>query len=278
MLELHYILSSAAKRAGLPIAVGVLAINLLHKPHSSTLSRRQISATFCFQSVSLRLQVLVDSWAGGSFTDQEVTKQCGLPLEPLPSPTMANTLNGIEVTHHTVILSGNHSEQIRLCIISAPYTPVVLGFPWLKVHKPQIEWAKNNICGVPSACPIACSLPHFLRLPSITVTKKPLDLSTVRLRWSGWQGASCLTTSSPPLRLPHQSPSWSSVTYQPSLQPVMSREGEYRNVHQGFTHSRYHLSLLHLSVQICFGFFLSSRQISPSMHRIPWSECYNHKK
>lgn len=55
----------------------------------------------------------------------------------------------MKVTHCTVsvtlLLSGNNSELIQLCLISTLQSPLVLGFPWLKHHNPQINWANNKV-------------------------------------------------------------------------------------------------------------------------------------
>lgn len=151
-------------------------------------SRLQLPATLCFRSLSLPLQALVDSGAEDSFIDEEVAKQCGLSLQPLPTPIMARALNGsflAELTHYTVpvtvVLSGSHSEQIRFCVMPAPHMPLVLGFHWLKLHNPQINWASNKISAWSTFC-----LSHCLQSAlspstdtSAPVPAKPPDLSMV---------------------------------------------------------------------------------------------------
>lgn len=139
-----------AKRTDSSIDVGVLVSKDVSSPPPG--SRLLLPATLCFKSLSLPLQVLVDSGAEEIFIDEEVARQCELPLQPLPNPITARALNGsflAEVTHHTVrvmvMLSGNHSEQIRLYVMPAPQTPLVLGLPWLRQHNPLINWATNKI-------------------------------------------------------------------------------------------------------------------------------------
>lgn len=86
-----------------------------------------IPATFCYQTLTLPVQALVDSGAEESFVDHDFITQCGVPFEPLAAPLTAKALNSrflAHVTHCTIpvslVLSGNHREEIQLCVISAP--------------------------------------------------------------------------------------------------------------------------------------------------------------
>lgn len=100
----------------------------------------QRSATLCFQQHNFPLTALVDLWADNCFLDKEFALRSIIPLEPLGNPFRANTLDGrllAQVTHRSVpvnlVLSGNHSEMIRLNIITSADSPLVLGYTWLKL-------------------------------------------------------------------------------------------------------------------------------------------------
>lgn len=76
--------------------------------------------------------------------DKELAGQAGVELEKLSMPLCATALDGrliAKITHHThpviINLSGNHQEVIQFNIITAPDTPLVLGYPWLKIHNPH---------------------------------------------------------------------------------------------------------------------------------------------
>lgn len=47
----------------------------------------------------------------------------------------------------TLLISGNHCEEISLHLIDTPQVPIILGYRWLVKHNPQIDWANNNIVG-----------------------------------------------------------------------------------------------------------------------------------
>ena len=45
----------------------------------------------------------------------------------------------------TLLLSGNHHEQIELFVIPAAGTSVILGLPWLVRHNPAVDWTASAI-------------------------------------------------------------------------------------------------------------------------------------
>lgn len=124
-----------------------------------------IQATLCHKQCSLPLQALIDSGAEESFLDESVALQCGISLEKLKHPLTASALNGsflAQVTHCTMpvslLLSGNHREEVKLYIIKSPDTPLVLGLPWLKTHNPHIDWHAGRISSWSSFCHSTCLL------------------------------------------------------------------------------------------------------------------------
>lgn len=99
---------------------------------SSALSKRrlQISAALCTSQLSLPLLTMIYSGAEDNFWNMS-----GILLEPLKTPLATNAFDGRfldRATHHTLpvtLLSGNHREIIQLNVISAPKTPLDLGYP-----------------------------------------------------------------------------------------------------------------------------------------------------
>lgn len=60
-----------------------------------------------------------------------------------------------------MLLSSNHHEQIRFHILEQPGLPLIMGFPWLRWHNPNIDWEIGIICEwgpVPSELPKASRL------------------------------------------------------------------------------------------------------------------------
>lgn len=105
----------------------------------------------------------MDSGAEQNFLDSALINQAGICMEPLPEPIQVSALHGTilaKITHQTVplhlVLSGNHHEDIRFYVFSAPMTPLVLGFPWLKIHNPHIDWSMCNVVSWSSFCHKSC--------------------------------------------------------------------------------------------------------------------------
>ena len=126
------------------------------------------SPTVChllWQDQTSPLTILLDSGADESFIDRELVHQLGINTVPLDSPIETQALDGrplARVERRTVpvnlLISGNHHESISLLVISSPLSPVVLGYPWLKTHNPQIDWATGRVISWSTHC-----LSHCLR-------------------------------------------------------------------------------------------------------------------
>lgn len=86
-------------------------------------------------------------------------------------------------TSLTLLVSGNHGEQIHFYVISSSAPPVVLGSPWLATNNPQIDWSTGTI----TACVWrvihgACVPPFHQHLWTWTRTSGSLSSTTPSLR------------------------------------------------------------------------------------------------
>ena len=91
----------------------------------------QLQTKLTWSGRSFKSFALVDSGAE-SFIDSALVLQMGIPAEPLDILLEANALNGhllAQLSIRPLLLSGNHSETLRLHIISLPQAPIVLGHP-----------------------------------------------------------------------------------------------------------------------------------------------------
>jgi hypothetical protein len=59
---------------------------------------------------------------------------------------------------------GNHQEFIHLAILDLAKMDIFLGYDWLKLHNPEIDWTKNEI-GF-TRCLSGCGQPHVIRTTS----------------------------------------------------------------------------------------------------------------
>lgn len=85
-------------------------------------------------------------------TDAKFTGQLGLRSIPLPSCLKATSLDGSflwEVSHQTalviMIISDDHYEEMSFYEYSSLTQPVILGYPWLRLHNPSIDWISSAI-------------------------------------------------------------------------------------------------------------------------------------
>lgn len=146
----------------------------------------QMSATICFKGLTLPLTALIDSGAEGNFLDRDFAHEAGLEVESLTTPLVATTLDGkllSKVTHRTVpltlLLSGNHKEQISFNLISAPQSPIILGYPWLQLHNPHFDWVGGKILSWSSHCHSVCLQSALPPAGSHQPQTEPPDLSNV---------------------------------------------------------------------------------------------------
>lgn len=98
------------------------------------------------------LAALVDSGAEANIMDVELARQLGLGCQHLSPPVPVRALDGHQlgtVTHTTssvtMELSGNHQESISFHLLNSPAQPIILGYPWLIRHNPQLDWRSGTI-------------------------------------------------------------------------------------------------------------------------------------
>ncbi len=72
----------------------------------------------------------------------------------------------------TLILSGNHNEEIQFFLIHSPSAPVVLGHTWLVKHNPHIDWAHKSILAWSPFCLAQCLGAAFSPVVSCSVLQE----------------------------------------------------------------------------------------------------------
>ncbi len=130
--------------------------------------------------------VFIDSGADANFMDDALATQLGIKREPLPKPVPASALDGrllCSVTHRTVPvhlgMSGNHQETLSFHLIHAPCIPVILGYPWLKLHNPHINWSSGVISQWSPHCHAVCLRSALPVIPCNPTLSEFPDLSEV---------------------------------------------------------------------------------------------------
>ena len=90
---------------------------------------------------------LIDSGAGGKFIDQNYTKKAGFKTQLLDEPILARNIDGTENKKGKItsfvdlkLTINGRMNLTRLLVTGLGKQRVILGFPWLNQHNPDIDW------------------------------------------------------------------------------------------------------------------------------------------
>lgn len=145
----------------------------------------QFQGRLKFPPKSVPLQVLVDSRADDDFICSELCSKSNLPTETLPEPKDVFALNEkVTCSCHSSYHSCHSSSQVTFKrsfeVIPSTTSLLVLGLPWLMLHKPYSDWSTASIANWSTFCHTHClrsATPS--RVPSPPVQPKPTDLSVL---------------------------------------------------------------------------------------------------
>ncbi len=131
-------------------------------------------------------QALIDSGAEGNYLDFTLARKLKVPVFVLKNTISVIALSGQSlspVTHTTglirLVTSGNHTEDIHFFLTNSPSVPVVLGHPWLTVHKPHINWGHDYVLAWSDKCHTSCLLSACPSLSCSVFQDEHGDLSNV---------------------------------------------------------------------------------------------------
>jgi len=95
---------------------------------------------------------LIDSRAGGEFIDQNYARNSGLDIQQLEKPlkvfNVDRTSNKQGTIKHFVQLDitvNGRQEKIKLFMTGLGKQRIILGFPWLNKHNPEINWQTGEL-------------------------------------------------------------------------------------------------------------------------------------
>lgn len=149
--------------------------------------RLVLEGTLMWGNDSVSVPFMIDSGADDSFIDSELATRARIPLVELSEPRQVQDLNGrtlARATHRTapltLLISGNHREQIQLYVIPSSASPAILCSPWLTKHNPRIDWASGTLAGWSVSCHSLCLRSALPPAPQSSPSPSPVvDLSMV---------------------------------------------------------------------------------------------------
>lgn len=131
-------------------------------------------------------QALIDSGSEKNLICSATARSLGIPLLDLDQPLTVQTLDGSTLNHITrrtapVLLgiSCNHSEVIVFYVMETPHVRIVLGFPWLSLSNPHVNWSDNTIFGWSLFCLSSCLKSALTPVSPSPATEEFPDLSKV---------------------------------------------------------------------------------------------------
>jgi len=90
---------------------------------------------------------LLDSKAGGKFIDQNYTRKSGFKIQQLEQPLKAFNVDGMENKRGTIksfmdldLTIFGKRRNTQLFVTRLGKQKIILGFPWLNEHNPEINW------------------------------------------------------------------------------------------------------------------------------------------
>ncbi|KAK3559913.1 hypothetical protein QTP86_026947 [Hemibagrus guttatus] len=119
----------------------------------------------CPERPSSAQVALIDSVAAVNLIDRALVEELRIPTIPcMPSLRItaidSQPIGGGYLTHQTELLEFQvglfHREHLAFYVTSSPANPVILGFPWLWQHDPQISWHTGDLVRWSATCLSKC--------------------------------------------------------------------------------------------------------------------------
>ena len=96
---------------------------------------------------TIKTLALLDSGAGGEFIDQNYAKKAGFKIKKLNKPLQALNVDGTKnkrgtITSFVELKAEINKRQMNLSLLVTGLgkQKIILGFPWLHEHNPEINW------------------------------------------------------------------------------------------------------------------------------------------
>ncbi|KAK3565645.1 hypothetical protein QTP86_012967 [Hemibagrus guttatus] len=144
-----------------------------------------VPVSVCFSDRCVPVSALIDSGAAVNLIDGALVEELGIPTIPcIPSLRItaidSQPIGGGYLTRQTELLDFQvglfHWERLAFYVTSSPANPVILGFPWLRQHDPQISWHTGELVPWSIICLKECLLEPVSRpcMASVVEDSAPL--------------------------------------------------------------------------------------------------------
>ncbi|KAK3571328.1 hypothetical protein QTP86_007563 [Hemibagrus guttatus] len=135
-----------------------------------------VPVSLCVSNRGVSVSALIDSGAAVNLIDGALVEKLGIPTFPCLPPLRITAIDSHPIgegylKHQTELLNFRvglfHHEHLAFYITSSPANPVILGFPWLRRHDPQISCKEKCLWDqVPRPCRTSCVRKSTLTIPA----------------------------------------------------------------------------------------------------------------
>ncbi|KAK3531983.1 hypothetical protein QTP86_002274 [Hemibagrus guttatus] len=132
---------------------------------SSSFFNLTVLVTLHFSDRCVPVSALIDSGAAVNLIDGALVEELGIPTFPCVPALRITAIDSQPIgegymKHQTELLEFQvglfHYKQLVFYVTSSPANPVILGFPWLRCHDPQISWRSGELVRWSSTCLRGC--------------------------------------------------------------------------------------------------------------------------
>ncbi|KAK3521383.1 hypothetical protein QTP70_004131 [Hemibagrus guttatus] len=144
-----------------------LSPRCLERPSSTQVGSRSlffsltVPVSLHFSDRCVRVPALVDSGAAVNIIDEALVEELGIPTSPCVPSLRITAIDSQPIgegylKRQTELLGFQvglfHHERLVFYVTSSPANPVILGFPWLRCHDPQISWHTGELARWSPTC------------------------------------------------------------------------------------------------------------------------------
>ncbi|KAK3558981.1 hypothetical protein QTP86_000098 [Hemibagrus guttatus] len=113
-----------------------------------------VPVSLCLADRCVSVPALIDSGAAVNLIDGALVEELRIPtISYVPSLRItaidSQPIRGGSLTHQTKLLEFQvglfHREHLAFYVTSSPVNSIILGFPWLQCHDPQISWRTGEL-------------------------------------------------------------------------------------------------------------------------------------
>ncbi|KAK3506489.1 hypothetical protein QTP70_002090 [Hemibagrus guttatus] len=151
-----------------------------------------VPVSLCLSDRCVPVSALIDSGAAINLIDGALVEELGIPTIPcIPSLRItaidSQPIGGGYLTRQTELLEFQvglfHQEHLAFYVlfISSPVNSVILGFPWLRQHDPQISWHTGELVRCSATCLKECLLEPVSRPCMASLVEDSASLASGRI-------------------------------------------------------------------------------------------------